>query len=52
MTERDDSYWERMSRAVERGEYPPVGPVELGPAAAIQRGGLEEEVERTNEEKR
>lgn len=32
--ERDDGYWEGMSRCVERGEYTPVGPVELGPAAA------------------
>ncbi|WP_275945927.1 hypothetical protein [Tsukamurella tyrosinosolvens] len=40
-----------MSRAIEAGEYEVAGPVELGPAAAIQRGGLEEEIERTNEEK-
>ncbi|NMD56559.1 MULTISPECIES: hypothetical protein [Tsukamurella] len=48
--ERDDNYWKGMSRSVERGEYTPVGPVELGPAAAIQRGEHEGELERVNEE--
>ncbi|BDD82319.1 hypothetical protein TPB0596_20820 [Tsukamurella pulmonis] len=37
MAERDDSHWEGMSRAVERGEYEVIGPVELGPAAALLR---------------
>ncbi|MBS4102837.1 hypothetical protein [Tsukamurella paurometabola] len=37
MTDRDDAYWDGMSRAVERGEYTAVGPVELGPAAAPLR---------------
>lgn len=37
MAERDDAYWEGMSRAVERGEYEVVGPLELGPAAAPLR---------------
>lgn len=32
MTERDDSYWEGMSRSIERGEYEVAGPVEYGPA--------------------
>jgi hypothetical protein len=37
MAERDDSHWEGMSRAVERGEYEVIGPVELGPAAVPPR---------------
>ncbi|MFD9829066.1 hypothetical protein ACFWXB_16460 [Tsukamurella tyrosinosolvens] len=51
VAERDDSYWERMSRAVERGEYTPLGPVELGSAASIECGELEDELDRMNEEK-
>lgn len=34
--ERDDAYWEGMSRAVARGDYTAVGPVELGPAAPLR----------------
>lgn len=37
MAERDDSHWEGLSRAVERGEYTIAGPVELGPAAVPLR---------------
>ncbi len=37
MAERDDAYWDGMSRAVERGEYTIAGPVELGPAAVPLR---------------
>ncbi|QIP38041.1 hypothetical protein G9444_0797 [Rhodococcus erythropolis] len=51
VTERDDNYWQGMSRSVERGEYTPVGPVELGPAASIERGEYEDELDRMNEEK-
>ncbi|MGX9294434.1 hypothetical protein [Tsukamurella paurometabola] len=50
VAERDDSHWEGMSRGIERGEYTVVGPIELGPAAAIQRGEHEDELERMNEE--
>ncbi|GAA1089684.1 hypothetical protein [Tsukamurella spumae] len=52
VTERDDNYWQGMSSGIERGEYTPVAPVELGPAAAIQQRELEQEIERMNEEKR
>lgn len=48
--ERDDAYWEAMSRGIERGEYTIAGPVELGPAAP-QRGELEAEIARMNKER-
>lgn len=51
MAERDDTYWQGMSSGIERGEYEVIGPVELGPAAP-QRGELEAELDRMNEEKK